>query len=57
MVGSLLCVSAVTGTSTLHMTGCPFEAGGALVVSAINLDMAKSSACETQLVGVRMGGC
>ena len=46
-VRSSSCTNTVVGTSALCMTGCPFETGGALVVTTIDPDMAKSSACET----------
>ena len=56
-VRSSLYASTVTGTSALRMTGCPLKTGGALVVTAIDLDMAKLSACETRFMVARMRGC
>ena len=57
MIRSSLCANAVTRTSALGMTGYPFETGGALVVAAIDPDMAKSSACETRFMIARVGRC
>ena len=56
-VRSSSCVNTITGTSALCMTGCPLETGGALIVMAIDSDMAKLLACETQFTIARMRGC